>query len=164
MADDPDDPAIERAKAGVLALAAAIGRYMAAQVHHNLQKHPDIVDGDDPRLLEPLPSSAAPSEPQWVYFMADSHTGFIKIGTTINMKVRLRTVRREFGRQVTMAGHVSGGYATETALHRLLSDHHAHGEWFKRGPWFDKILAGLDAREDAEALLARLTANGGRDG
>jgi len=145
-------------------LLKVLARIAAERVHGNLQRYPDIVDENDPRLLKPLPSRAPPPSAQWVYFMADGDTGLIKVGTSIEVKARRATVSRKVGRKLAVAGTVRGGYATEAAFHRLLVQHWSHGEWFRRGPWFDQVLAGLDAGEDADALLQRLKALDKGDG
>lgn len=154
---DPDSPQA----AALNALSEEIGRTLARIVFSNLQKYPDIVDEDDPRLLELQPSIA---EPQWVYFMADEETGLIKIGISTNVKQRQAAVARNIGRKVALIGSLPGTFATETRLHRILAPHRFNGEWFRPGHWFAVVVDSLNLGFDAAALIARLTVLEGRDG
>ncbi len=146
----------------IASLSAELGRYLAQRIHYNLERYPDITDSADPRLMEP--PEPTPRAPRWVYFMADYGSDLIKIGVSVDAKVRMPAVARTVGRKLALAGTVRGDYGTEAAFHKLLAVHRAHGEWFRRGRWYDEVLAGLDAREDAEALMKRIVATEGRDG
>lgn len=153
---EPVDDAAEFPAEAVEALSKPLWVALARMVYDATDRYPDIVDPKDRRLFE-NPDKPTPI-PQWVYFMVDDGPGLIKVGISSEVKVRKASVGRGVGRKVALAGSVRGDFATEAAFHKALAAHRAHGEWFRRGPWFYAVLEGLDADEDADAILKRINA------
>lgn len=56
--------------------------------------------------------------------------GWIKIGTTICLSVRLKQIAAEIGHIPTLLAVLDGSYAEEHALHENFAGIRARGEWF----------------------------------
>jgi DNA-binding Xre family transcriptional regulator len=67
-----------------------------------------------------------------IYFAQNPRTGHIKIGTTIDVEARLRTLASQHGR-LELLGVIEGGRPFESALHLAFAAHVVPGmgrEWF----------------------------------
>lgn len=102
-----------------------------------------------------------------IYFAQIKGGGAIKIGTTIQLNVRLAQLRCETRREFVVLGILPGSYAEENVLHRRFSRIRHYGEWFKPAPELMDFIAketspwdGVDERTfssaqiDAEVLRA----------
>jgi hypothetical protein len=75
-----------------------------------------------------------------IYFlraMQDSDlikAGWIKIGTTTRLSVRLKQIAAEIGHMPTVLAVLDGGFAEEQALHRKFGFARKLGEWFGPDP------------------------------
>lgn len=63
-----------------------------------------------------------------VYFIRGGDR--IKIGTTMNLKSRLKEIQSMSPVVLTVVGAVTGDRVLEQKLHRVLAEHRTHGEWF----------------------------------
>ena len=75
-----------------------------------------------------------------VYFVACRD--MIKIGRSRSVEQRLLELQVGNPYPLRLLGTVVGGRAEENRLHELLSDFWHRGEWFRRGPWLEPVLAG----------------------
>lgn len=68
-------------------------------------------------------------KPNYVYLMKDHKTGFIKIGRSVNPRVRERTIRPEVPQlELLFSWQVKA--QVETLLHKHFKDKRGRGEWF----------------------------------
>lgn len=71
---------------------------------------------------------------EWVYFLRDTGTGRIKIGTTSDVAARLRQLSTGASHPLVLLGTMCGGRALEAALHSRFDRHRVHLEWFAAAP------------------------------
>lgn len=69
-----------------------------------------------------------------VYFVQAIDGGPIKIGVTADLATRLRDLQIGSPQLLRLIASVPGDQRLETALHRHLSTHRLHGEWFADVP------------------------------
>ena len=127
------------------AIAAAIG-VNNKTVSRDMQASPELsnikVTGIDGRSINTKAINADRStvaESQiyyWdgrpsVYFIANSRSGAIKIGHSINPVARLKGLQTASPDILTILGHAPGTVADEHRLHLSLQRHRLQGEWFK---------------------------------
>ena len=93
---------------------------------------------------ERAPSIA--SRPSKVYLIAAS-TGHIKIGIAQNVKKRLQGLQNAHGEPLEVLATFDGGRDLEQKLHKALKAYRLKGEWFRRGPWLDAMLAAETQNE-----------------
>ena len=67
---------------------------------------------------------------QVVYFVQGAHDGKIKIGTTEDLSVRLRNLRKGQSQPLKLVGWMEGGAEAESSLHEKFRDDCKHNEWF----------------------------------
>lgn len=65
----------------------------------------------------------------WIYFVGCE--GFVKIGTTNNVKARLSALRTGSPFPVGLLGLIPGGAADEAGIHALFKAGRVRGEWFR---------------------------------
>ena len=82
-----------------------------------------------------------------VYFIEAVGLGVVKIGFARDIGERLRKIAVGCPAPLRLLGTIRGGPSTERHLHVALSAVHVHGEWFRRGPEIDKVLAQIDPPE-----------------
>lgn len=78
-----------------------------------------------------------------VYFVAHGHR--IKIGTTANLKQRLRDISAHLVGELVLIAAIDGGRDVEAAIHKLLKPHRLKGEWFSDCPEVRSLIASLQA-------------------
>jgi len=66
----------------------------------------------------------------YVYIVLDPSNNNVKIGWTLNIKYRLRSLKNELGRPVIFCKKFLGGCNLEKALHILFDGRRLSGEWF----------------------------------
>jgi Meiotically up-regulated gene 113 len=104
---------------------------------------------------EVRPVREGPCQPFWVfahrqadeidrfgycYFIGGDH-GAIKIGHTVNVADRLRTIQSHSPIPLKVLAVVKGSEPRESAYHHQFAEHRLHGEWFSRHP---DILAEIE--------------------
>lgn len=111
-----------------------------------------------------------------VYFIEAVGLDVVKIGYARDIDERLRKLAPGCPAPLRLLGVMPGGPSTEHHLHTALYSLRAHGEWFRRGPELETILATLppppaplkrplygfarrlsESTETAEQIAARLT-------
>lgn len=65
-----------------------------------------------------------------VYAIGSPSSTLVKIGRTINIKVRLADIQRMSPVRLNVLWTTEGGSALETALHYRFKNRRSHGEWF----------------------------------
>lgn len=75
-----------------------------------------------------------------VYFVA--RDGLIKIGTTTQLRARLRQLAYDGG-PVTLLADIKGGPVLEEKLHQRFITYRVHGEWFEDHEALRDYIAGL---------------------
>jgi hypothetical protein len=65
-----------------------------------------------------------------VYFIQGITGGLIKIGTTVRLTERLRTLCKEYGEELRVLAVIDGSYQKEKSLHRRFSHINIENEWF----------------------------------
>lgn len=79
-----------------------------------------------------------------VYFIEAVGLDLVKIGYARDIDERLRKLAPGCPAPLRLLGVMPGGPSTEHHLHATLHSLRAHGEWFRRGPDLDAILATLE--------------------
>jgi hypothetical protein len=71
-----------------------------------------------------------------VYFAFSESDRLVKIGFSINIRLRLRSILSDTQVRGPLAliGWLPGGPNIEAELHRLFAKNHHHGEWFEPSP------------------------------
>lgn len=77
-----------------------------------------------------------------VYFIQATEGGLIKIGTTVRLSERLKTLRKESGRPLWVLAVIPGDRFEEKGLHARFSHLRRDGEWFEPG---DDLRRFIDA-------------------
>jgi len=76
-----------------------------------------------------------------VYFIQASADGPIKIGSSKNVRKRLREMQTSSSKKLNLIVGESGGKERESALHAIFHEDRIRGEWFKRSiPLLNYIL------------------------
>lgn len=105
----------------------------------------------------------APSGPH-VYFI-EAENGLIKIGYSANVALRLRALLTTSAAPLKLLGWLPGDTQTERDLHDRFAYSRSHGEWFRRTPDLEAVLATIEsppapaektAGKRGEALMAYL--------
>lgn len=65
-----------------------------------------------------------------VYFVQDERTGLIKIGTSGNIRERIRNLESKYKTKLKFMGRLNGRTETEKQLHKRFWQYHHSGEWF----------------------------------
>lgn len=76
-----------------------------------------------------------------VYFAEAQSIGLIKIGCTRFIHSRMLTLKHWSPVPLILWAHVPGSFADEKKIHYRLRDSREHGEWFRRGPVLDALIA-----------------------
>ena len=69
-----------------------------------------------------------------VYFIQETETGAIKIGTTKELQKRLQGLRSSNPNELKLIATISGDSRVERALHHRFDRAHIRGEWFRPVP------------------------------
>lgn len=69
--------------------------------------------------------------PGFVYFVQGENGGAVKIGYTIDIKVRLKQLQTGYPDNLKILTIFPGSQADEQSLHEKFSEYRLHGEWFK---------------------------------
>lgn len=96
----------------------------------------------------------APEE-QWVYFLEAEGTDLVKIGYATNAARRLSGHAAACPVPLKVLGTTLGGRSKEAEFHELLSDYRHHGEWFRKSPFLETIVAALDRPPALVAAVER---------
>lgn len=78
---------------------------------------------------------------QSVYFAAAC--GKIKIGCSNDPAARIASVGEWIPFPITLMATMPGGYAMESAIHRMFDDEWSHGEWFNTSSRLLDFIAGV---------------------
>jgi hypothetical protein len=81
------------------------------------------------------------------YFIG-ADTGPVKIGHSINPKLRLRTIQNYSPVKLRIFALASGGQEREAAYHFQFQEHRLHGEWFERCPEIEAEIERLNNDRD----------------
>jgi hypothetical protein len=76
-----------------------------------------------------------------IYFVG-SPEGPIKIGTTIRLSERIKSLVNDYGEWLQILGVVDGSYSREKELHAQFSHLRIGGEWFRTG---DDLMAFISS-------------------
>ena len=76
------------------------------------------------------PAKYVDSVEKYVYFIQSSATKYIKIGSTHNVKKRIKQLSNSSSEPLVLLGKIKGGKKLETELHRKFSAINHCGEWF----------------------------------
>jgi hypothetical protein len=90
-----------------------------------------------------------------VYFIEAVGLNVIKIGYARDIGERIRKLRPGCPAPLRLLGTAPGGLSAEQEFHRTLAAHRIHGEWFRRCPELEKVLAGIDAPQPFAPPLMR---------
>lgn len=70
----------------------------------------------------------------WVYFLRESGIGAIKIGTSKNVALRVRSIASGMPHGLTLLATMPGWHRVETLVHQLFEHARIRGEWFRPIP------------------------------
>jgi hypothetical protein len=84
------------------------------------------------------------SRPELVYFIEAVGLDLIKICYARDIRKRMRRLSTGCPAPLRLLGTFPGGLEIERHYHKRLAACRAHGEWFRRSPALDAVLAGLD--------------------
>jgi hypothetical protein len=86
-----------------------------------------------------------------IYFIEAVGLNVVKIGFAKDIAERMRKLRVGCPAPLRLLGTLPGGIREERDLHCTLAKHQAHGEWFRRCPELDAILATIEPSDIAPA-------------
>lgn len=89
-----------------------------------------------------------------VYFIGTAWVSLIKIGVTSNLPARLSDLRCGSPVALELIREFPGSQKDEAKLHRLLSHHRVHGEWFNQ----HSVAQLLDGAETLQDVIDRAEA------
>lgn len=83
-----------------------------------------------------------------IYFVQMEHSRHVKIGMARNVAYRVASLQTANPEKLTLLAFtvVVRGRQFEAGLHRLLKPYRMSGEWFRPGPWLDRLLAAQKGR------------------
>lgn len=90
-----------------------------------------------------------------VYFIEAVGTDLVKIGYTLNVDARLRSLLTASAAPLRLLATIKGGPVMEGRYHIILAEHRSHGEWFRRCPLLNDLIATADKPKDAPEWLAK---------
>lgn len=87
---------------------------------------------DFPRICEEdLHEDLATPTDSRIYFVQSGVIGRIKIGVSMSVEKRLKTLACGAAEQLHLLGSIPGGTEEEQRLHIVFARHRVHGEWFR---------------------------------
>jgi hypothetical protein len=89
------------------------------------------------------------NNPGRVYFIQSGNDGPIKIGTSMNIPVRLAHLRADNPYALYLLGTIPGGSLMEEALHRRFASDRIHNEWFAPTAALLDFIAAVVVRAEA---------------
>lgn len=103
--------------------------------------------GREPSVVPAQRKPTAPEPVQSVvYFVEAVGLGMVKIGWTLRIKTRLRTLQCASPSTLRLVGVAPGGHKDERVLHKMLRRHRVRGEWFTFDSEIDHLIDRLKAR------------------
>ena len=69
----------------------------------------------------------------YIYFV-QSEDGYIKIGCTQRLKLRIKAIQACNPLKIKLVGKMKGGYDLEAELHKRFKKYRKRGEWFHPAP------------------------------
>jgi hypothetical protein len=92
-------------------------------------------------MLAALPPKQKSTAPRWTYFIRAS-SGFIKIGCTRNLSLRLKHLKQGNHEELALA-HVLAG-DREKEMHDNFAEYLVRGEWFKEAGALEEFMNDRD--------------------
>jgi hypothetical protein len=84
-----------------------------------------------------------------IYFLQSANDGSIKIGTSKNVHLRIRSISQAIKRQLTLLATMSGDCGIEQWLHQRFAKARIRGEWFRQVPELLEYIDGIKASVEA---------------
>lgn len=78
-----------------------------------------------------------------VYFIEAEGLGLVKIGVTINVRMRMRALQYMSPAKLTLAAKLPGSRVLESWLHTRFASERSHGEWFRKTAELDEYIQCL---------------------
>lgn len=88
---------------------------------------PNAWGGPEPREPAPFPR---PDQDAVVYVIGERAAGVVKIGTTSNLRVRLKQLQTSSPQELRVLWSFGGDWRLEAHLHQRFADRQLKGEWF----------------------------------
>lgn len=101
-----------------------------------------LMDEDGSPLFEAVNRFFPEDEKRFVYFIQRGEDGPIKIGVSVDVAGRLRTLRAASQEPLVLLGTLPGGAGLEQALHDRFRDQRVRGEWFRPSPELLRLACG----------------------
>lgn len=102
------------------------------------------------KLAEVMP---VPAPSQTVYFVS-SGNGRIKIGISIDVEKRIKTLECAVGEKLSLLATIGGGRTVEAFLHDYFAENRLVGEWFDLSDRLRSFIAEKDAIAQMVEMLA----------
>lgn len=87
--------------------------------------------------------TSEPRSPDQVYFARAGRTNRVKIGTAVDVAVRMRDLAHPLVGKLRVLGVVDGGYGMESEMHRRFAVYRIKGEWFRLEGELAEFVASL---------------------
>lgn len=113
---------------------------------------PDRPEWDEPPTT---PNRPEVSQSGWAYAIADSDRRLVKIGTSVDVSRRLRSMQTSSPRELEILWQAEGGAALEAHLHESFAARRVRGEWFDFSNVDAVSLISAAARSFGQARGAR---------
>jgi hypothetical protein len=115
--------------------------------------------------LKQLPFAGDKKQAAWrreanpcVYLIGMEITPYVKVGWAKRVEARRMELQTANPERLIVLASFPATLRDESRLHSALKAHRSYGEWFRKGPWLDEVLAGVSLGEDVNGLLRRLEA------
>lgn len=95
-------------------------------------------------------TSAWDSRVSRVYFISDAY-GYVKIGTSLDVEMRMQEIQRHNARPVRLLATVPGGLKRERELHARFASSRLLGEWFAPTTELLAFIGDIATTEEAAA-------------
>lgn len=89
-----------------------------------------------------------------IYFIKETGSNFVKIGTTINIKSRFSGLQTSNPRELMLLGVINDG--DESSIHETFKEDHVRGEWFTLS---DAMKLYIDTHAKGSNLLTKKSIN-----
>lgn len=86
------------------------------------------------RVFGATPPPDQDADPNDLVYFIEANDGFIKIGHSIEVEVRLQALSSQYGDRLRLLLSLPGGRRREWELHAKFAGLRRHGEWFQPGP------------------------------
>lgn len=109
----------------------AVGFSQDLLMQHDFLKTPGV--NDEQETIRSAPEPRPPRPGEVVYLIGSPDNRLVKIGRSVNVEARLRSIQNMSPSPLKVLWTTPGGRELEAEFHAIFADYRVHGEWFDFG-------------------------------